>query len=169
VTAAPALAPLVLDIRLAAVEDLSFVQKCWREEHKLSPHGAGMAWSAYHRLYTPIINELIARDDTQILCAYGEHDGRRDAILGWLAFTPGKLPAVHFAYTRGSLRQGGIFTRLLDAAGVGKRFLYTFAGKLPAYHKRNAPSRDKVVSAALVKRGVYPTFVEANEWLEGVR
>ncbi len=168
-TAALATAPLILDIRLAAVEDLPFVQKCWREEHKLSPHGAGMAWSSYHRLFTPLINEIIARDDTQILCAYGEHDGRADAILGWLAYTPGKLPAVHFAYTRGGKRKQGIFTRLLDASGIGKRFLYTFAGKLPSYSKRNAPSRDKVIVKALVQRGVYGTWLDANEWLEGVR
>jgi hypothetical protein len=151
-------APSELDIRRLGLDCVGFVVSTWEEAHRSGTH---LPWPAYKRLHVPIVRHLVNRKDVRMLGAY---DGER--IVGWIAWTPGRLPAIHFAYVRGHERQRGIFGRLLSAADVGGRWVYTHKGAAPQKAKRTSPTRDVTVLQALARRGIYGTYVSADEWLE---
>jgi hypothetical protein len=163
----PQAAPSEIDIRPVGGAELPFILDSWASSHMRSP---GQPFgAAYQRYVLPQVKELLNRDDVWIIAAFGPYQARQDAILGWLAWTPGELPAIHYAFTRGAMRKRGIFSALLDKAMVGRRWLYTHKGQLPRYGRKSAPTYDKKVIAALARRGVAGVYVDASEWLERMR
>jgi hypothetical protein len=165
-TTAPTLAP-PFTIRPTGGDDLPFILDSWSKAHRRGL-GMDMAADAYKRHVQPSIIAILGREDVLTIAAYGEHDGRPDAILGWLAWTPGPLPTVHFAFVRGAHRQRGLFRSLLDDADIGQRFLYTFRGSRPKFD-RKATTADERIVPKLARRGVFATFVDVTEWLEAKR
>jgi hypothetical protein len=154
-------------IRAVGGAELGFVLSSWTQSHMRSP-GQPLG-ELYMRLIRPNTEQLLAREDVWIIGAFGPFDGKPDAILGWLAWTPGELPTVHYAYVRGALRKRGIFNDLLDKAMVGRRFIVTHKGQIPKYKRRNAPTYDKRVISALERRGIAAVYVPIGEWLERMR
>ena len=161
------------EIRAAGGLELPFILHSWAQSHMRSkdqPFGP-----EYTRLVQPTLARLRNRDDVWTIAAFGPHDGRPDAVLGWLAWTPGSLPTVHYAFTRGALRTRGIFTALLGHAAVGKRWLYTHHGQrikvrsgVAARMRRKqfaGESYEDRVVKALNRRGVAPVYVSVSEWL----
>lgn len=160
----PSLPDPVREIRAIGAAELPFVLDTWRESHMRSP---GQPWGElYHRHVMPTIERLLRREDVWIIGAFGPFKSDPDAILGWLAWTPGELPAVHYAYVRGALRKHGIFNALLRDAMVGRRMLVTSRGQLPKYTRRKGATYDKRVIDALARRGVGTVYVDLVEWLE---
>lgn len=155
-------------IRPIGGAELGFVLGSWCQSFMRSP---GQPFgSGFKRHVQPIIEELLARDDVWLIGTFGPYDGRPDALLGWLAWTPGELPTIHYAYVRGALRKRGLFNAMFKEAMIGRRFVYSHRGQLPRYKKsRNAPTYDKKVLEALARRGIAGVLVDANEWLERMR
>jgi hypothetical protein len=158
-----------LEIRRLPLEDVGYVVASWEESHR--DGRKKLPWREYKRLYAPIIRHLVNRSDVRMLGAY-----MGEKIVGWIAWTPGRLPAVHFAFTRWQpdieLRRRGVFTALLEAADVGSRFIYTHRGKAHVDEEKakgepgRRSTRDVPIVQALARRGVYCSFVDAREWLE---
>lgn len=162
-----ALAPTPLrdfEIRFAGAKELPFIMHSWEQSHMRSP-GQPFA-AAYKKHVSPTLDRLMKRSDVWTVAAFGEFDGRPDAILAWLAWTPGDLPTIHYAFTRGGLRGRGYFNALLEHENLGRRWLYTHKGQLPKYRRKNGPTYDKKVLAALARRGIVGTYVDVHEWLE---
>ena len=78
--------------------------------------------------------------DVWTLGAYDE-DGN---VLGWIAWTPGRISVVHYVYVRHEARRAGLAMRLIDAAQLGPRLVYTFRGVKP----NGGPSLDRVLADA---------------------
>jgi hypothetical protein len=163
----PALPGPVREIRALGGAELPFVLSSWCQSHMRSP---GQPWGdLYRRHVAPTIERLLKREDVWIIGAFGQFKDDPDAVLGWLAWTPGDLPAVHYSYVRGALRKHGIFNALLRDAMVGRRMLVTSRGQLPKYTRRKGATYDKKVIDALTKRGIATHYVDLTEWLETKR
>lgn len=157
-------------IRPMHADDLSYVRSTWKEGHKDAPGAERMRWPVYKLTVGKQIDQVLAEPSTQVLVAYADN-GR---AIGWLAFTPGRsISTVHWAHTRHELdgepcRRRGVMTALLDRAGLGKRFAYTFRGA-----RRNNGSRrsgrgdslDLTIAAWLRGRGVTAVYVPVEEFL----
>jgi hypothetical protein len=165
VTAAVATAELDgLVIREAGAVELGFVISMWKNQHRRSRDGY-MSIANYRKIHEPTIRELLADQSTWIVAAY-----RGERLIGWLAYTAGKLPAVHFAYVRPEERRRGVFDAMLDKAMIGRRFVYTYRGALPKPGGgRSKTGVDEKVVEALARRGVYAAFVSVDQWLEKKR
>jgi hypothetical protein len=142
--------------------DRPFVRSTWRESHKQSPKCDRMKWPAYKATHGRDIDEILAREDTKTLGAY-DAEGR---LLGWIAWTPGKVPTLHYVYTRHDLdgvklRRLGVATALLEAAQLGKRVAYTHHG---SKRQRGEPLDEMLVAWARAQ-GVTAFYVEAREFL----
>jgi hypothetical protein len=160
VTAAVATAELDgLVIREAGAVELGFVISMWKNQHRRSRDGY-MSIANYRKIHEPTIRELLADQSTWIVAAY-----RGERLIGWLAYTAGKLPAVHFAYVRPEERRRGVFDAMLDKAMIGRRFVYTYRGALPKAGRGKSGVDERVVEA-LARRGVYAAFVDVNSWME---
>ncbi len=157
-----------LTYRPASGSDVAFVKATWQQSSLRTP-GMPPPNGATKRMVAPVIDALLRRPDVNIVGAYGQHDGRPDAMIGWIAWTWGQLPAVHYAYVRGPWRLKGVFNRLLKEAMVGNRFIYGMRGELPKFGRRRALSRDKILVEALAKRGIFATLVPTEQWLEKMR
>jgi hypothetical protein len=154
-------------IRPIGGAELPFVLDSWCQSFMRSP---GQPFGAtFKRHVQPTIVELLNRDDVWLLGAFGPGPHGPDTLIGWLAWTPGELPAIHYAFVRGQLRKRGIFNALLKEAMVGRRMLATFRGQLPRYRNRKAPTYDKKVIEALARRGIAVAYVEISTWLERMR
>lgn len=169
-TPASAAAPSLV-IRPAGAAELGFVIATWQTEHGKSRDGY-MSRENYKRLHKPAILDLLNREDTWLLGAF-----RGARMVGWIAWTPGRLPAVHFAYVHHTERRKGVFTALLRDAMVGNRFVYTFRGarlkhragriaKLRNKQSNSGPSYDERMVEALARRGVFAAFVPVSTWGE---
>ena len=114
-----------LEIRALEVDDVVFVRDSWRESYKTAPQRRTMSWPAYKATYGRAIDRLLEREDVLILGAYSA-DGR---VKGWIAWTPGGVPTVHYVYVRDALRRLGVAGRLIRAAELGRRMVYSLRGK----------------------------------------
>ena len=153
-----------LELRRLGVAEIGYAVSSWEATHR---SGTRLPWSAYKKLHVPVIRHLINREDVNLLGAY-----RGEKIVGWMAWTPGKLPAVHYAFVRDGEKRKGVFGAMLDASEVGRRWIYSHRGeeaKNPNVEPGELGRRttlDRVILPALARRGVYGTFVDATEWLE---
>jgi hypothetical protein len=157
---------LSYEIRPTAPDDLAFVRDTWRE----SNHGAQgrrrrLPWAAWKLLYGSVIDDLLSRADVYTIAAYD--DTRERPIVGWMAWTPGKVPAVHYVYTRFDDRRHGVAHALLRSplAQLGGRLVYTYLGARPKGGQRG----DEVLAASLGRRGVSTMHVPIRDWLKAVR
>lgn len=145
-----------LDFRALGAADLPFVRDTWRESYHRAPQRSRMPWAAYKATYCVIIDQLLDREDVWTLGAYAANGD----VIGWIAWTPGRLPVVHYAYVRHGARRAGVLTQLMRKAELGARFVYTFRGV-----KGRGESIDRTVTAALAKRGVSAVHVQIREFL----
>lgn len=165
--------PMADSLRYApiATVDLPFIVSTFVQSYMRSPGMPAPTSDLKHQL-APTVMAVLNRPDVWILGAFGEFDNRPDAIIGWLAWSPpseaNPIPALHYAYVRGPWRKRGVFNRMLAESMIGRRWLFTFKGTVKKYDRRG-PSKDKILTEALNRRGVYPTFVPVSQWLERTR
>jgi hypothetical protein len=113
-----------------------------------------------------VIDDVLAREDVFTIAAYD--DSRQRPIVGWMAWTPGKLPAVHYVYTRFDDRRQGVAMALLRSplAALGDRLVWTFPGvRLKGSEQR----LDAVLASSLGRRGVSAMHVPVRDWMRTVR
>lgn len=176
--------PPVLSLRSLAPDDHRYAAATWRESYKeSSPQLLRAPWAMYKATVGKQLTELVA--SSQTLGAYND-DGR---VIGWIAYVPGRtISTVHWCHTRFKLehpdghdeqcRRRGVMTLLLDAAGLGKRFAYTFRGPRRTIHhgsKDRSPDAPKntirgdtldvALAESLRKRGVTAAYVAYEEWI----
>lgn len=155
--------PLVIDIHPMTADDHAFVRHTWRESYKAAPKMEKLTWPAYKATTGKLIDQLIERPDVSLLGAY--EAGHR--IVGWLAYTPGRsISTLHYVYTRHELdgqqlRRRGVMTDLITAAGLGRRFVFTFHGPR---RQRGVPMDETLVEVARAK-GVTATYAPIEEFL----
>lgn len=164
--------PLVIELRQMAADDLPFVRATWRETHKMSPVVERWTYGKYKASAMPLIERLLASDDTRLLGAYVP-DGR---IAGWLAYTPGRsVSTIHWVLTRvdldgDKLRRRGVMAALIDHADLGKRWAYTHRGPYPHRNgsKRRGsgvPMDEQLAEWAQRTRGVQASYLPIEDWL----
>lgn len=157
---------LTYAIRPTKPDDVAFIRDTFREsQHNASAGRKRLAWAAFKLLYGSVIDEVLSRDDVFTIAAYD--DSREKPIVGWLAWTPGKISAVHYVYVRHQDRHAGVAMALLRSplAELGDRVLYTF----PGVRQKGGMRLDQELAIALGKRGVSVMHVPVREWLRTVR
>lgn len=170
--------PLYDRIHPLAHDDFGYAMTSWREAHKESSAALlRMPWPAYKSLVGKQLAELLYADSTKTLAAYAPNG----KVIGWIAYTPGRtVSAVHWCHTRYELgedkcRRQGVMTALIDAASLGRRFVYTHKGPRPHVHRggrhetrRTGPARgpsiDETIAEWLRGRGVTAAFVPFEEY-----
>lgn len=155
-------------IRSLDADDVGYALVSWQEAHKLSPECRKAPWWAYRLEYGTLIKRLVDDSSTELLGAY---DGL-EQLLGFLAMTRGKrMHVLHWCQIKNKL--GGkrvperreLFHRLVEAADLGPRFVYTLRG--PRCRKETGVrSLDELLVADLRARGVIATYVSLKEWLK---
>jgi GNAT superfamily N-acetyltransferase len=151
-------------IRPTSPDDLRFVRDSWRESAHRAASMRRLPWAAFKLLHGSVIDDLLGRPDVYTIAAYD--DSRAKPIVGWLAWSHGRVPAVHYCYTRFDDRRAGIATALLRSplAGLGDRMIYTCKGVKP----KHGDSMDVVMESALRRRGVAVAYVQIREYLRTV-
>lgn len=167
------LSALTLDlpyrITPAIEDDKRYVVSTWLTSYHRSPSQYKTRYVGnYNQLVRPTVQRLV--DTESVLTA----KTAGDRIVGWLVYTPGRsISTVHYAYTRHHLddvewRKRGVLLSLLEAAGVGRRFLYTHKGefKRGGYDDRRRFARplDEEIVSALQRRGVVAAYEPYKEW-----
>jgi len=183
----PTLADLV-DIRPAADEDIAFIRATWREGHRQSPGMQRIPHHVFKLQRGVLIDELLGRDDTHLLAAYVPSDDPRwpERVAGWIAFTPGRVPALHWLYVRAGengYRRRGLAELLFEQSGIGRRLVYTFIGSQRPDRMVKVRTADgdrllgrkwggkpysEILVEAGVKRGIAAAYVAVAEWLEAM-
>lgn len=181
--AAESVEPFTIALRPSCENDMRYLLSSWLEEYKYSSgRFAAAPWAMYRPHVGPQLRAALeAPRVTRIVAELPS-----GKIAGWIAFTPGKtISAVHWVHTRGALdgvklRRRGIMSALLEAAELGKRFVYTHKGpkKTKTRGGRNAdfdarltrvvpgsPNTDETIALYLRSRGVTAVYVPYEEWL----
>lgn len=102
------------EIRPLHRRDAAFVHDSWLREMAadLEIPKEELPRRRFWQAHAPRLRALVARPDTTVLVAHAP--GAPDDLIGWVAFTgPDRL---HFVYTRGGFRRGGVARALLAAA-----------------------------------------------------
>lgn len=180
-------AELAVDIRPPEPADVPFIRATWREGHRQTPSMQAMPWWSFKATRGAIIDRLLSRDDTHLLAAYVPSDDPKwpERVAGWIAWTPGRVPALHWMYVRAGengYRGRGLAGLLFEQSGIGGRLVHTFIGaQRPEKMKRIYDADGKLagrkytgrpyselLAEAGAKRGVYAAYVEIAEWLEAM-
>lgn len=143
--------------------DYGYVLSSWRESHHETPGAAHIPWKHYKREYGDAFARLIDDASNIRLGAYDSEVVGRGPLIGWLVATPGKrVDTLHWVYVKhaGDARRNGIMTALLDAADLGRNFVYTLRGR-----KVDKTTLDVVLADALRKRGITASHIPLKEWL----
>ena len=174
-----------VDIRPAADEDVPFIRATWREGHRQSPGMQRLPMHVFKMQRGRFIDALLSRADTHLLAAYVPSSDPRwpERVAGWIAWTPGRVPALHWMYVRAGendYRQRGLATLLFEQSGIGQRLIYTFVGaqrpdKMVKVHtadgdkllgrKWGGKPYSEVLIEAGARRGVFGAFVDVTEYL----
>lgn len=166
-TAESITAPPMVSIRVVtSAEDLTYAAAKFSEDYKYSPEARGMSYATYKRLIVPDLCAAIRRRDTRVIGAYiGRH------LVGFLAYQPGRrVTTVHWLRVRTGLgrppettllRKQRIATRLVDAAQLGDRIVYTHRG--PRVRGSDETS-DEWIARWLARRGQHAAFQSYQEW-----
>jgi len=153
--------PVAIDIRATTVGDVPYIAETWHRSvlRDSRRQRASMAIDRAVRGAT-VIDQLLAREDVFTIAAYD--DGREYPIVGWMAWSPGHIPAVHYVYVRHGDREAGVAMVLLRSpvAELGNRLVYTFHGM-----KRGTETLDLQMVNALARRGVAAVHVPIREYL----
>lgn len=154
--------------------DRGYVLFSWREGAKRAPSLDRLPWSYFRDTYGHAFGTVLDDPTTRVLGAYTD-DSDEGKLIGWLLMSPGKrVSTVHWVHVKPELdgeqtRRRGTMTALLDAAQLGKNFVYTLhakrnRAKLP--DGSTSKSLDETLVAALRARGITATFVAIKEWLK---
>lgn len=143
-------------VRPARTDELAYCRGSFAEGFKLSANALGkMPWTAYKRDVRPRLTACLAAAELLVADLDGD-------IAGWIALTRGRrVDTVHWIATRlrigvdgPSLRRHGIARRLVDAAQLKDRIVYTHRG----------PKRSDVwISQWLGRRGAISVVYEPYE------
>lgn len=160
-----------MNIRPLDAADRGYALFSWREGHKKAPGASRVPWAYYRDTFGHAFSKIIDDPTTRLLGAYT--DG--GALIGWLAATPGKrVSALHWIHVKHELagekiRRRGAMTALLDAAQLGKNFVYTLRARRDRETLPDGSvtkSLDESLAFALRARGVTATFVPLQEYLK---
>lgn len=151
--------------------DYGYALFTWRESHKKAPGVSRMPWSYYKDTLGYAMEKLLDDPTTRVLGAYTHED----KLVGWLATTPGKrVHTVHWVHVKYELdgkpmRRRGAMLALLEAAELGKNFVYTLHARRDRTRLPDGTitkSLDESLVAALRGKGVNATYVPLKEWLK---
>jgi hypothetical protein len=180
---------LAVDIRPPADEDIAFIRATWREGHRQSPGMQRLPHHAFKATRGKLIARLLDHRETHLLAAYVPSDDPRwpERVAGWIAWTPGRVPALHWVYVRAGengYRERGLAALLFEQSGIGGRLVYTFIGaqrpeKMVRVHTADGTDRmlgrkwggkpySELLVEAGMRRGVACAHVDAIEWLEAM-
>ncbi len=157
-------------IRPLDKDDYGYALFSWREGHKKAPSVSRMPWSYYKDTFGHAFEKIIDDPTSRLLGAYVD-----DKLVGWLVMTPGKrVSTVHWVHVKYELdgklkRRAGVMTALLEAAQLGKNFVYTLHARrdratLP--DGTATKSLDESLVTALRVKGVTATYVNLKDWLK---
>lgn len=160
-----------ITIRRLRDDDKGYALSSWRESHKAAPGVDRLPWAYYKREWGDLFANIINDPNTVLLGAYDQSDN----LIGWLAATRGKrVHVVHWVQVKWKvgekrMRRRGVMLALLDAADLGRTFIYTLRARrdraqLPDGSKTK--SLDESIVAALRARGVTATYVALKDWLK---
>lgn len=166
-TAESITAPPMVSIRaVTSADDLTYAAAKFAEDYKYAPEVRNMSWAMYKRLIVPDLCAAVHRRDTRVIGAYVGH-----RLVGFLAYQPGRrVSTVHWLRVRTGigrppettlLRRQRIATRLVDAAQLGDRIVYTHRG--PRVRGSDETS-DEWIARWLARRGQHAAFQSYQEW-----
>ncbi len=130
-----------------------------------------MPWAYYKDTLGYAFEQILDAPTTRVLGAYTHED----KLVGWLVMTPGKrVHTVHWAHVKYELdgkqmRRRGTMLALLEAADLGKNFVYTLRARRDRATLPNGDttkSLDETLVAALRAKGITATFVNLKEWMK---
>jgi hypothetical protein len=159
-------APLYPTLRAPVAADTGYLRRSWCEGYKQSPEAHRLSWRLYKQHVEPMLFDALGRADTRVVVA--DLDG---AIVGWIAYSPGRRTStVHWVHTRFEapdteepLRRRGVMSRLVDAAQLGARVVYTHRGPYPR-HRGCGETSDRWISRWMLGRGQFASYVPYEEW-----
>lgn len=163
--------------------DYGYALFTWREGAKKAPGVDRMPWSYFKDTTVRELEKLLDDPSSVVLGAYTE---ARDALVapfllgenklvGWLVMTPGKrVHTLHWVHVKHELdnvrvRRRGVMTELIDAAHLGKQFVYTLRARRDRAQLPDGSftkSLDESLAVALRARGMTATYVPLKEWLK---
>lgn len=161
--------------------DLPFVLSSWAASWRLSQSAKRWRGAAYRGFFDDVITGGLFRlPETRIVVACLEDDP--DAIIGWLCYTPGRLPVLHYGYVRRDIpqawgAQGGtpcrrrrVFSDLVACAQVTDALVYTFR---PCERRHRNDNRIMGVERGLLdaadRRGIVARHRPIEEFLGRTR
>lgn len=151
--------------------DVGYALFSWREGAKKAPGLHRLPWSYFKDTLGYAFQKIIDDPATRLLGAYTDDD----KLVGWLVMSPGKrVHVVHWVHVKYELdgeamRRRGVMTALLDAAELGKNFVYTLHARrdrTPLPDGSTTKSLDESLVVALRGKGVTATFVPLKEWFK---
>lgn len=160
-----------ITIRKLRDDDKGYAISSWRESYKQAPGVDRVPWPYFKATVGADIANIVNNPNTVLLGAY-DH---ADRLLGWIAMTPSKrMQTVHWIYVKHKvdnqgMRRRGIASALLEAANVGRTFLYTLHARR---HRARLPdgstskSFDETLVAALRAKGIIASYLALKEWLK---
>lgn len=178
-----------VDIRPAADEDVPFIRATWREGHRQSPGMQRLPFHVFRAQRGRLIDAVLSRADTHLLAAYVPSSDPRwpERVAGWIAFTPGRVPALHWMYVRAGengYRGRGLAALLFEQSGIGNRLVHTFIGAQRPERMVRVTTNDgtdrvvarkwagkpysELLAEAGARRGVFAALVDVAEWLEAM-
>jgi hypothetical protein len=148
--------PVRVTVRNAIESDRAYIMDSWRLGWRLSEECRRLNGGQYRAVFDDIVRYgVMGQPDTQFLVACSPAD--QSWIWGWLCFTPGPVPTIHYAVVRPhvesdvggrrDLRRIGLFTRMCAAAGVRRELVYTFR---PTERKDKTSKKPMGVEAGLL-------------------
>lgn len=152
--------------RPAEAGDISYVLDTWVKSWRQSAHCRRMTGRDYRDMFKRQVREGLLREpDTRITIGCDETSPSR--IWSWVCWTPGRAPALHFAYTRASVdgvplrtgdRGAGMLRVLASAIGVRDALIYTMEPITQALGAH--------LLAAAERNGIATLHRPIGEWLD---
>lgn len=154
-------------------DEWRYIASTWIDSHHRS---AKYYKHPYKRSYLPLMRPIVdtlARESKALVAR--NPDGR---AVGWIVYTPGRsIATVHYVYARHKLddvpwRRRGVATALLQAAELGRRFVYTFPGEYRrasmfarGLDKKYPRPLDEELVDSLRRRGVTAVYEPVERWM----
>lgn len=153
--------------------DQSFILDSWSKSWRLQRGNVRLPGPDYARRFRALVTDgVLAQRDTEFVVACSVEDPGE--IYGWLCYTPGVVPTVHFAVVRKhptptlpvSPRRLGLLSRMVAAAGVRSSLVYTFRPAERAHKdRRDNLGVENGLLAAARRAGINAVFRRVDEFL----
>lgn len=163
-------------IRPLDEDDYGYALFTWRESAKKAPSLDRMPWGYYKDTLGYAFEKLLNDPASRVLGMYHvSKETGTERVVGWIITTPGKrVHTLHWVYVKHELdgvktRRLGIMLKLLEAADLGKSFVYTLRARrdrAPLPDGSLTKSLDESLVAALRAKGITATYVALKEWLK---